>query len=129
MRTLSLDIGQRRTGVAFLDDATGIPLPLTTLTHRSARELTSLVSAIVEERKVDRLIIGLPLLPDGTEGEQARIVREVAESFEAFGKPMSFVDERYTTPSVRSSKALRHSPPPSAYDGDAAAACALLQRL
>lgn len=126
MNILALDIGKRRTGVAFMSDSTQVPLPLETIAHTTEQQLILRVQAIVTERAVDRLLVGLPLLPDGTEGEQAQYVRAVTEQLQNFVPSVQFLDERYTTVSVRSKKTLRHSPPPSAYDGDAAAACALL---
>jgi putative Holliday junction resolvase len=126
MRLLALDIGNRRTGIAYLDEDVGVPLPLTTLTHKTPEELLPQIEAMIRERKIDRVIIGLPRLLDGTEGTQAGLTRAVAEQIKAFGVEIRFVDERYTSPQIRTKKALRHSPPPSAYDGDAAAACAFL---
>ncbi|MDD5470106.1 MAG: Holliday junction resolvase RuvX, partial [Candidatus Peribacteraceae bacterium] len=59
---LALDIGTKRTGVAYLDESVGIPLPLESIAHRNERELVQAVQTLVTERGVDRLIIGLPLL-------------------------------------------------------------------
>jgi len=36
---LSLDIGTRRTGVAFVDENTNVPMPMETLHHASEDEL------------------------------------------------------------------------------------------
>lgn len=113
-RTLALDIGTKRTGVAFLDEVTGIPLPLDTIAHTSVEELVAAVHRILGERKIDRLIVGLPLLPSGAEGSQARFVRSVASKLSSLSLPVEFKDERYTTPRSKAS------------DPDAAAACNLL---
>ena len=123
MRTLALDIGLRRTGIAFLDDAIGISLPLKTLSHTTVKELTTELENIIRERHIDRLVVGLPLLPSGEEGEQASHVRSVCEKLQTFGLPIVLRDERYTTPPTFGGK---HSPPGSSQDPDAAAACALL---
>lgn len=124
MRFLALDIGTRRTGVAFFDDATGIPLPLDTLRHATAEELVARLRLLMDERKIEKLLIGLPLLPSGDEGSQARLVREVA-SMIGGDIPVVFVDERYSTPS---SKETKHGVHASHFDGDAAAACALFEK-
>lgn len=119
MRTLALDIGTRRTGVALLDDAAGVPVALDTLRHRTEEELITAVRAIVAEREIDRLVIGLPLLPSGAEGAQAAFVRGVAERLRSeVGIPCSFLDERYTTSAAHQ---------PSDTDPDAASAVAILQ--
>lgn len=96
---LALDIGTKRTGVAYLDESVGIPLPLESIAHRNERALVQAVQTLVTERGVDRLIIGLPLLPGGEEGAQVTVVRKTADLLQqATGLPVTFIDERYSTP-------------------------------
>ncbi|TSC57697.1 MAG: RNAse H-fold protein YqgF [Candidatus Peregrinibacteria bacterium Greene0416_19] len=121
MRTLALDIGTRRTGIAYCDDATGIPLPLTTVHHTSQEELVAQVLAIVTARSIDQCIIGLPLLPSGAEGAQAEVVRRAGIELEKKGLPCRYMDERYTTSQYRQNVAISANSDP-----DAAAACAIL---
>lgn len=97
-RILALDIGTKRTGVAFLDEDIAVPLPLSTIQHRSVSDLLSQVAALMQERKIDRLIVGLPLLPSGERGKQARLVEEVAERMQERGWTVTLKDERYTSP-------------------------------
>jgi putative holliday junction resolvase len=112
---LALDIGRRRTGVAYADTAVGVPLALDTLVHASTEEWMMAIRSIVTEKKIDRIVVGLPLLPSGEEGEQAHFVREWAAVLAArTGAPLSFLDERYTTPGSGDA------------DGDAAAAVELM---
>jgi putative Holliday junction resolvase len=120
MNLLGLDIGKRRTGVAFLDARTGIPLPLSTIEHTSEDGLLSQVHSYVREKTIGKVIIGLPRLPSGKEGEQAEYVRSVAEKIRAFGVDIQFIDERYTSPRRGTS---------ISYDGDAAAACEILSSI
>ncbi len=115
MMVLALDIGKRKTGVAFGDSSIGVPLALETITHASTGALLRAVRSIVSEKHIDRIVAGLPLLPSGAEGDQARYVRTVASALEEIGVPVSVLDERYTTP------------PPGETDGDAAAAVELLR--
>lgn len=68
----------------------------------------------MQERNVDHLVIGLPLLLSGTEGEQAETVRLFTERLEKRGMNFTFMDERYTTPPSRE------------VDGNAAAASHIL---
>ena len=125
MRFLSLDIGTRRTGVAYLDTDVGIPLPLDTLIHTSSSELVTAVMEIVRERKIDRIIVGLPLLPSGDEGSQANISREVGSSLGKHGLTIEYADERYSSPR---NSAHKNVIPSKNYDGDASAACAILSQ-
>jgi putative Holliday junction resolvase len=56
------------------------------------------LAGLVEELDASRVVVGLPLLMDGTEGAQAALVREFAGRLqEAVGVPVEFVDERLTT--------------------------------
>ena len=126
MRYLSLDVGTRRTGVAYLDSDTGIPLPLDTLTHLSENELVEAVMEILRLRKIDRVIVGLPLLPSGDEGAQTSVSRSIGDAIAAKGVAVQYRDERYTT---ASGKAHKHTVSQSEFDGDAAAACELLNGL
>ncbi len=126
MRTLALDVGTRRTGVAYLDTDTGIPLPLDTLTHVSESALVDAVLEIVRTRKIDRVIVGLPLLPSGDEGAQTRVSRTIGDAIARAGVAVEYGDERYTTPGGKTHK---HTVTTSEFDGDAAAACELLNGL
>jgi putative transcription antitermination factor YqgF len=114
MHLLALDIGTRRTGIAFVDTDVGVPLPLDTLVFDSQEEMVHAVTEIARERSVNQIVIGLPLLPSGEEGSQVDYVRSCAEDFIAEGFEIVFLDERYTTS------------PSGDYDGDARAACELL---
>ena len=114
MRTLALDVGTRRTGIAFLDDAVGVPVALDTFRHDRFDALVRHVERLVRERSIHRVVVGLPLLLSGREGRQARIVRSVAAMLEKPGLDIVLEDERYTTPAE------------NGIDRDAAAAVALL---
>lgn len=116
LHTLALDIGNRRTGVAYADSRTGVPVPLAPVHHRTPDELSAHILPLIRDRAIGDIVIGLPLLPSGKEGAQARTVRATVG---LLSLPRSvavhFLDERYTTP--------RHG----GRDPDGAAACAILQ--
>lgn len=114
VRILALDIGTRRTGVAYAESPPGVPLVLPTLHHASSRILLQHVAQLLRERKIEQLVVGLPLLSSGHEGKQAKHVRALLPSFLDFGVPVATLDERYSSFSLVSQ------------DIDAAAACAIL---
>ncbi|MFH1671071.1 MAG: Holliday junction resolvase RuvX [Patescibacteria group bacterium] len=114
MNILALDIGTRHTGVAFADEENGIPLAQDTIDHETAEELAASVEKIINEKQVEHLVVGLPLLLSGEEGAQVRFVRSVGEILKEKDIGVTFIDERYTTP-VRSEN-----------DENSAAACSLL---
>ena len=114
MRILSLDIGKRRTGVAFADDIVGIPLALDTVIANDEADLVAQILQLCDEREIDLLVIGLPLLPSGEEGTQSSFVRLIGSRLEEAEVSIEYLDERYTT--------QKHGE----NDGDARAACQLL---
>ena len=115
MRYLALDIGTRRTGVAIGDTESRVPLAGSTIHHQSFDELVNAVLLLIEEKATDEVVLGLPLLPSGEEGKQAKIVRDFAKWLQERRIPVSFVDERYSTPRSKQANA------------DISAACAILE--
>jgi len=116
MKLLSLDIGTRRTGVAYGETESDFIMALDTIAHKTDAELIEKVSAIVKHRKIEKVIVGLPLLLGGEEGAQSRLVRSIANALtNATGLDVMFLDERYTSVAKKNE------------DPDARAACELLQ--
>ena len=114
MHLLALDVGTRRTGCAFADDADGIVLALETFVHTSVEELSDKVSSLAKARKVEHIIVGNPLLLSGAEGSQTDVVKMLSQMLQKEGFSVTLFDERYTTPD----RPLG--------DGDAEAACTIL---
>ena len=106
MRALGLDIGSRRIGTALSDHLGLLAAPWRTIAVGRGREMAE-IAAMVAEREIEILVIGLPLSLDGTEGPQAKIVRDFVERLaahlasargeEQFSLPIAFADERFTT--------------------------------
>ena len=115
MRILGLDVGRKRTGAAFVDTTMGVPLALDTFIHEDESDLVSQVLQACDERDIDLVVLGLPLLPSGKEGTQSSYVRLIGDRLEQATLQIEFLDERYTTDKK------------SETDGDAKAACQLLQ--
>ena len=115
MNLLALDIGTKRTGVALGETESGILVALETIKHRDQKELVKAVEKIIHEKKVTKLIVGLPRLPGGTEGSQAVYVRDIVKVIQmTCNIPVKFIDERFTSKGEGS-------------DPDARAACAILE--
>jgi len=95
MRLLSLDLGDRRTGIAVSDRVSRIVSPLTTVhqplrsavTNRSgerhhtfdADALTADLVRIIREQEADTVVLGLPLNMDGSTGPRAELVLAFAD--------------------------------------------------
>ncbi len=106
-RTLALDYGERRIGVAVSDPTRTIASPLTTLQRRAGkRPPWPEIAKIVQEQEVDEAVVGLPLDLAGDESDWTAEVRAFgAELARRTGLPVHWVDERMT--SVRAEAAVR----------------------
>lgn len=97
-RTLALDVGTKTIGVAITDALGMLAHPLRTLSRQGVRKDAELVAAIVRERDVERVVVGLPLELDGSEERSARLARQIGEAVAAATSlPVVYVDERYSS--------------------------------
>ena len=97
VRTLALDYGRRRIGVAVSDPSGTLAQPLETIDARRT-DVLSRVGALVEKHGVTRIVVGLPMHMDGREGPEAEEARAFGASVEGkTGVPVQFLDERWTT--------------------------------
>ncbi len=96
---IALDVGSKTVGLAYCPEGVNSCVPLTTL-HRSAslRRDLGYLREVVTGRQAASIVVGLPLMPDGTEGERARMVHAFVASLRGFVRiPIVFQDERYTS--------------------------------
>jgi putative holliday junction resolvase len=100
MRVLGVDLGERLTGFAWFEEQVGFPFPLDPHPHLSSvpADVALDVAAVARTRGADVIVIGLPLLPSGLEGEQAEWVRAVVTHLLSDNLVVQLLDERYTTP-------------------------------
>jgi len=97
-RIVGLDFGTRRCGVAISD-----PMQIIASTHEvieigSEKELLRRIREICDEVEAERIVIGLPLNMDGSEGPSALASRAFAEKLvNKTGLPVETWDERLTT--------------------------------
>lgn len=97
-RVLALDLGSRRIGLAISGPLHITAQPLTTLEASGPRRAIEEIGRIVRERGVERVIVGLPLLLNGSRGVEARKAeRFAAELGRALDLPVETWDERLTS--------------------------------
>ena len=98
MRIMAIDYGDAHTGVA-ISDPTGFMAGTTTTIHsRKAEVVLEELCKIVEQYKVEELVMGFPRNMDGSEGPRADLYREFADKVEeATGLKPVLWDERRTT--------------------------------
>ncbi|HEY9627503.1 MAG TPA: Holliday junction resolvase RuvX [Coleofasciculaceae cyanobacterium] len=95
---LGLDVGRKRIGVAGCDGTGLIATGLTTIERRSFLEDVAQIRALVEQRQVQVLVVGLPYNLDGSIGFQAKQVQKFASRLrEALQLPVEYTDERLTS--------------------------------
>jgi len=129
-RVLAVDWGRRRIGLALSDPTRLIAQPLVTLTHRANhRAPVADIVALVQRHAVALVVVGLPLDPDGAEGEAAREARALGEAIARRARvPVTYRDERHTTASaLRSARAAGVADRDSRERIDQMAAVAILQ--
>ena len=96
MRTLALDVGLRRVGVA-ISDPTGT-LARTLAVVRRDSHIWNRIGDWVRDEVVGEVVVGLPLLLDGTRGAQAQEVEEFARQLEQHVRvSVRLWDERLST--------------------------------
>jgi putative Holliday junction resolvase len=72
MRTLAVDFGSRRVGLAMSDDGGRFATPLDVLQITSPQQATDQILILCTKEQVQRLLVGLPLNMDGTFGPAAQ---------------------------------------------------------
>lgn len=99
MRLMGLDMGERRIGIALSD-----PLQLTaqgfSVFQRSGslKKDLAYLNQIIQSHGVQKIILGLPINMDGSEGKMAGKVRSFGQALEeATGLKIIFWDERLST--------------------------------
>jgi putative Holliday junction resolvase len=98
MRTLGLDLGERRVGVAVSDPEGILAHPLLQFEPKGRRDLVATVARLAAEQEAGRVVVGLPLLADGRRGEQARRAEAVVAALaEALDADVVTWDERFST--------------------------------
>jgi putative Holliday junction resolvase len=97
-RTLALDYGDRRIGIALSDEMGLAARPLMTLVRTTWPKDIDRLTAIIREHDVRRIVVGLPLDMDGGRGGRARLTETFIEKIRGATRlPVIPWDERLTT--------------------------------
>ncbi len=108
MRSLGIDFGEKRIGLAISDPGGRFALPLTTLERRNDRSALRQIAEIAREQEVGKLVLGEPVGLDGQRGANADRVRRFGERLaELTGLPLELVNEALTT--VEAQERLREA--------------------
>ena len=98
MKIMAIDYGDARTGIA-ISDALGMLTGFTTVIHAyTPDKVAAAIKTLIEEHRVEALVMGFPKNMDGSEGPRAALYQEFAAILEQVTglKPVLW-DERRTT--------------------------------
>jgi putative Holliday junction resolvase len=105
MRILGLDVGSKTIGVAVSDELNLIAQGVTTLKRKGLRLDIKDLLRMIEEFKVEKVVVGLPKNMNGSLGPSAKMVLSLVEELKKFvDLPIITWDERLST--VAAQKAL-----------------------
>lgn len=101
MRIMGLDFGSKTVGVA-VTDALGITAQGVEIVRRNSpdklRKTLARIEQLIEQYEVEKIVLGYPVMLDGTEGERVEKTKEFAEKLSRrTGIEIVFQDERLTT--------------------------------
>ena len=102
-RVLGLDFGDKTIGLALSDSALTLASPLETIQRRKFMADAEALKAVIADRKVGALVLGLPVNMDGSEGKRCQQTRGFAENLQkeaGVTLPLALWDERLSTSAV-----------------------------
>jgi putative Holliday junction resolvase len=97
-RVIAIDLGARRIGVA-ITDALGIAAhPHATIARKGGQRDLDAIAALVRDLDAERVVLGLPLSPEGEVGRAAKSAQTFAERLRAaLSVPVELIDESFST--------------------------------
>ena len=97
-RSLGIDFGTRRIGLALSDPTGTLATPLPFLENSTPEEVTKNLKDLVENHGVETIVVGMPRNMDGTYGPSAEKVRYfIAQTQPHLTAKVVTIDERLTT--------------------------------
>jgi putative Holliday junction resolvase len=97
-RVIGIDLGTRRMGVAVTDGLRLTAQPHATLARHGGQRDLDAIAAVVRQFDAERVVLGLPLSPEGEVGRAARSAQAFAERLRAaLAIPVDLIDESFST--------------------------------
>jgi putative holliday junction resolvase len=98
MRTLAIDLGTRRVGLALSDAGGHLATPYDVLNVTSPDQAIDECLRVIRLEAVERLVVGVPLNMDDSSGKQAKEAIEWGRKLSARASlPLIMVDERLSS--------------------------------
>jgi putative Holliday junction resolvase len=101
MVILSVDYGDKRTGIAVCDKFEMLASPVCVITEWNIESLANKIIQIAVEKKAEQIVVGLPKNMDGSLGFRSEACQELGNLLRSLTDiPVDFWDERLTTVSA-----------------------------
>jgi len=101
MRLMGIDYGDARVGIALSDPLMIMSQGYKTIQNDGTDALFEEIAAIIKEKEVTKIVIGLPKNMDNSQGFRTDATMEFAEKLKTFTQvEIDFSDERLTTVSA-----------------------------
>ena len=98
MRTLAIDLGTKRVGLAISDESARFVTPLEVVSVKSPEEALAAVLEVIRRESGERIVVGVPLNMDDSVGPAARAAAKWGKELaRECGLPVIFVDERLSS--------------------------------
>ncbi len=98
MKAMGIDFGMARIGIALSDDTKFLASPFQTYKRKGEELDIKYLTQLVQEKKVDEIVCGLPMNMAGEEQEIAKKTREFMFKLnEKVNIDIKFVDERLSS--------------------------------
>ena len=107
-RTLGIDFGEKRVGLALSDRSNLIASPYKTLIYSSEDDLISKIKKIVTDKEIKVFVIGLPLNMKGKDSDQTKKVRKFKKLLSILELPIVLEDERFSSIIAKNSLVLQN---------------------
>ena len=108
-RLLAIDFGEKRVGLALSDPTKIIAKPFKSITYTDHDDLLNQISLIIEEKNVEKIILGFP---KGLKGENTAQTNKVLAFFKLIKNksiiPIVLQDERFSSVSAKKSLILQN---------------------
>ena len=101
MVIISVDYGDKRTGIAICDKLEMLASPVCVITEWNQDVLANKIVEIANEKKAEQIVVGLPKNMDGTMGFRSEACQALGELLQSLTEiPVVYWDERLTTVSA-----------------------------
>ena len=92
---MALDVGTKRIGIALSDYLQVIATAHSTISREPEKKAIEIITQLAKENRVEKIVVGIPINMDGTQGFQAQDCLCFAQKI--LGFDIIFEDERLTS--------------------------------